>query len=58
MEQLDGVPGLQRVDGGTNRRLDEIQRLGRPRDMLALGHRHEDPQLVEVMASRAQKGLG
>ncbi len=47
VEQLDGVPALQDGDGRADRRLDEVERLGGPGDVLALGHRHEDAQLVE-----------
>ena len=47
MEQLGAVPRFQRRDRGAGRRLRQMQRLGRPRDMLAFGDGDKDAKLVE-----------
>ena len=38
---------LHRGDRSADRRLRQVQRLGRPRDMLALGDGDEDAELFE-----------
>ncbi len=47
VKQLRRVPPLDVGDRRADRRLDEVQRLGGPRHVLPLGHRHEDAKLVE-----------
>ena len=47
VEQLRVVPRLQRRDRCAGRRLSDVQRLRRAGHVLALGHRHEDAQLLQ-----------
>jgi len=47
VEQPCSVPRLQRVNRRADRRLRQMQRLGRSRHMQALGHGDEDAELFQ-----------
>ncbi len=47
VEQPRPVSRLQRIDRRADRRLGQMQRLGRPRHVQALGHGDEDAQLFQ-----------